>query len=59
MQACRVQSTIDACRFTGCFSCLTLADQLGMIANCIEVQASVLRECSLSKDRLAEWISAE
>jgi hypothetical protein len=35
---------------------LELEDQLGMIANCLEVAAAVMWECSAKRDRLAEFI---
>ena len=56
MQACRTQSAIDACKFRPEFARLELADQLGMIFNCVEVTGAVLWECSEKRDRLAEWI---
>ncbi len=54
-----MQSAIDACRYRPEFSRLDLADQLGMISNCIEVTGAVLWECSAKRDRLAEYIEAE
>ena len=59
LQVCRVQSAIDACKFRPEFAQLELADQVAMIANCVEVTGTVLWECSALRDRLAEWIEAD
>lgn len=59
MAACRTQSVTDACRFRPQFGNLELADQVGMISNCIEVTAAVLWECAGKQGRLVEWIEAE
>jgi hypothetical protein len=59
LQACRTQSAVDACKFRPEFVRLSLADQLGMVRNCIEVTGAVMWECSAKRDRLAEWISAD
>ena len=59
LQACRIQSAIDACKFRPEFAQLELPDQLAMIFNCVQVTGAVLWECSEKQGRLAEWIEVE
>jgi hypothetical protein len=59
MQACRLQSAADACKYRPEFEDLELRDQLGMIANCLEVTAFVMHECAAKQKRLVEYIEAE
>ena len=59
MEACRLQSVRDACKFRDTFGNLTEDEKLAMMRNCFEIIGPELRACAAKQERLAGWIEAE
>lgn len=59
MEACRIESVHDACKFRPEFANLTEDEKLAMMRNCFEIIGPEFRACAEKRARLAEWIKSK